>query len=205
MINIVGKSTRPEPNLGNRRHTGIQLIIHILWQLVIKLIFRLVHSVRGMSPPSIQETEEEHWIDQSGVKVRCVNVEHTISLHRWWWSTPKLPVLRKWTRLGNQTCISSRITGNVLRHEGLRHLHLACVQTDVFLSAGVNVPKLRSLLLELDLKNRVSVSEVQWRSVLGFTLWKILSSHLYFNIYITQELLIFSFTQYIQLIQYHHL
>ena len=79
MINIADKSTWSKPNLGDWWYTSVQLVIHIFWQFIVKLIFGFVHSVSGMSPPSVQETEEEHWVNESGVKVRSMDVEHTIS------------------------------------------------------------------------------------------------------------------------------
>lgn len=160
MINIAYKSTWSKPNLGDWWYTSVQLVIHIFWQFIVKLIFGFVHSVSGMSPPSVQETEEEHWVNESGVKVRSMDVEHTISFKWWWWSAPKLSVLRKWSCLWNQAFIISHLTWNIFRDEWFRNLNFTCIQSNVFLSSSVKITKFRSLLFEFDFENWMSVAEV---------------------------------------------
>lgn len=145
-----------------------------------------------MSPPSVQETEEEQWVNKSGVEVWSVNVEHTISFEWWWWSAPEFSVLRKWSSLWNQAFIISHHTWNVFGNKWLGNLNFTCIQSDIFLSSSVNISELRSLLFKFNIENRMLVSEVQWCSVFCFELWKILSSHYYFNIYISLGIIDFT-------------
>jgi hypothetical protein len=46
---------------------------------MVVLVFGSVHTVSGMTPPSVQQENEEQWVNNSGIEVWSVNVEHTIS------------------------------------------------------------------------------------------------------------------------------
>lgn len=75
------KSTGSEPDFGDWWHTGIELVVHVFRQFVVEFIFGFIHTVSGMSPPSVQEAEEEQWVNKSCVKVGSVNIEHTVPFH----------------------------------------------------------------------------------------------------------------------------
>lgn len=73
------RSTRSEPDLGHRRHTAVQLVVHVAWQLVVVLVSQLVQTVSRVTPPSVKQKAEEEWEQESCVEIWSVDIEDTIS------------------------------------------------------------------------------------------------------------------------------
>lgn len=77
---IVYESSRPEPDLGGRRKSGIELIVEGAEPLIIVLIPALVVGVGSVSPPPVEQEAEEEGHDEAGVKTMRVGVEDAVSL-----------------------------------------------------------------------------------------------------------------------------
>lgn len=73
------RSTWSKEDFGNWGYTSVELIIHVFWEFMVVLVFGSVHTVSGMTPPSVQQENEEQWVNDSGIEVWSMDVEHTIS------------------------------------------------------------------------------------------------------------------------------
>ena len=97
------KSAGSKPDLRDWGHTGVQLIIHIVWPLIIIFMAHFVVTIGRMTPPSIKQEAEEEWEYKSGVKVRSVNIEDPISFERGGRVFPKPSVAREWANARNKS------------------------------------------------------------------------------------------------------
>ena len=73
-------SSWPEPNLGGRRKSGVELIVKVSNPFVVVLVSALVEGVSSVSPPSVEEEAEEERHDESGVKAVSVGIKDAVSL-----------------------------------------------------------------------------------------------------------------------------
>ena len=74
------KSAGPEPDLGDRGHTGVELIIHVTRPFVIILVAHFVVPVGGVTPPSVEQEAEEERECEASVEVRSVDIEDPVPL-----------------------------------------------------------------------------------------------------------------------------
>ena len=74
-------STGPEPDLGWGRITSVEFVVEVAQLFIIVLVAHLVPRESRMSPPSVEEEAEEEGIDGSGIKVRSMDIENSVSLH----------------------------------------------------------------------------------------------------------------------------
>ena len=80
IIDLLLGSSWPEPNLGGRRKSCIELVVEVSNPLIVVLVFALVERVSGVSPPSVKEEAEEERHDESGVKAVGVGIKDAVSL-----------------------------------------------------------------------------------------------------------------------------
>lgn len=73
-------SSWPEPDLGGRWKSGIELVIEVAQPLVVVLISTLVVGKSGVSPPTVEQEAEEERHDEASVKTVSMGVEDTVSL-----------------------------------------------------------------------------------------------------------------------------
>lgn len=96
------RSARSEPNLRDGRHTGVQLVVQISWQLVVILVAGLVQPVGCVAPPAVHQEAEHEGDEEAGVEVWSVDVEETVALEGASGSGPQSAGAGQGSSLGNK-------------------------------------------------------------------------------------------------------